>query len=1395
MKESIQKLVKLRFVRVTAGVLLLLAGAVGSSAYDQWGDNGSTAIGNGNSTSASDPNQPWNPYGDQNCQGSAGDPVDLFTGQINLAATDFSVVGRMPLGVTRVYRSGSTYQGMFGRGWNLVLNERILVLATNGNLLLRRNNSDRDEFVNVGNGTYIAPRGCYDTLSRSPDGSYLLRHKHGTQRFYNSDGCLTEIRDPNGNQLLFTYQPGGKQPINAVSDYSHYTNAILVARDYRMSRIEIAHSSMLSGRYIDFLYDGGGRVTNAVDFTGRAWSYEYDQGGRGLLLSVTTPTLPGFPNGQTTRYSYSATNQFRLQSITDPAGQTYLVNQYDSQGRIIKQLFGPTTNAFGYPSDTVRVFTNGNGYRIERTFDTNGNVLTLKQYTSGLRSSDPSFYLTQYTYNTNNTLAKAVFPASNVLAQTFDGLGNLLEARRKATDTTNFAQDIVTSSTYEPRFNRVKTAVDANGNTTTYVYDYEQSEIGTTNGHLIRIICPAVGGSNAVVSFAYDDYGQVAMETNAVGAVTKYEYDPPTGFFLRRIVAFGTSQSATNSFTYDPLGNALSSTDPSGNTTTFQYDNLNRVIQATNAAPFNYVARTYYSANGKISRIERQTGDVTHPWQTVSTAYDVLDRVTSVTNDMGNVVRFAYDANGNRVLAQDANGLARRYTFDERDLPWQTIDAQTNVTTSSYDLNGNLKIVSDAFTNVTRYVRDPFERAVTNIYPDLSAEVLTYDKAGNVLTRQTRAGQVFTNVYDSLQRLVYVAFPDGRTNAFQYDIGSRLLGLADENGVLGYSYDVLGRLLRATDATGRPVGYEYDRAGRRTKLVYPDASTVSYTYDNLNRPASLYYNTNNLVAQIGYDALGRRQQMTYGNGVSVRYGFDWANRLTNLIHTNPASQALLCQFNYSYSDSGSVLSRLSVGGPTPGTTAYSYDALYQVTNVTYPAGFPLGNAQYGYDKLGNRRTSGQNGSLQYLVNALNQYTNVSGAAYTYDANGNLRSDGARTLDYDVQNRLVHAVAGGVAATYTYDALGRRSAKTVQGQTLNFSYSGDDLIAEYDGNGNLVRKYIHGFSVDEPLALVVSNNTYFYHTDSGGTVVALSGSSGSIVEQYVPDAFGRVQQYVSSLGNRFLFAGREYDAETGLFYCRARHYDPVLGRFIQADPIRLLGGLNLYSYCDNNPLSFLDPLGLSKDGGFWNRFFGGLQALGGLAEAGAGFGFAAVTAETGIGAVAGVGVGLHGLDQFQAGLRKAFSGESTDTFTSTGLQEMGVPRGWANGIDAGISIVGTAGIGIAQQAATTLPSEVASTFSDAKYTSTVLEEPMTAYRYSGGVSAPEGRFLTTADTVSQIHSPVSASVALNLPAGATAETFNTFTIPAGTRIFTGGVAGGADTATQIFIRDPSILIRH
>src|SRR5690606_22112341 len=138
-------------------------------------------------------------------------------------------------------------QGMFGRGWNIEFNERLFVTGTNGNLVLRRNGTARDEYANTGNNTFVAVSGGFETITRNQDGTYTLRDRFGSRREYGADGALLQIADRHGNQLFLTYYEGGRLPINAISEHSHISNPILVARDYRLRRIETGYSNQLSG--------------------------------------------------------------------------------------------------------------------------------------------------------------------------------------------------------------------------------------------------------------------------------------------------------------------------------------------------------------------------------------------------------------------------------------------------------------------------------------------------------------------------------------------------------------------------------------------------------------------------------------------------------------------------------------------------------------------------------------------------------------------------------------------------------------------------------------------------------------------------------------------------------------------------------------------------------------------------------------------------------------------------------------------------------------------------------------------------------------------------------------------------------------------------------------------
>jgi RHS repeat-associated protein len=173
----------------------------------------------------------------------------------------------------------------------------------------------------------------------------------------------------------------------------------------------------------------------------------------------------------------------------------------------------------------------------------------------------------------------------------------------------------------------------------------------------------------------------------------------------------------------------------------------------------------------------------------------------------------------------------------------------------------------------------------------------------------------------------------------------------------------------------------------------------------------------------------------------------------------------------------------------------------------------------------------------------------------------------------------------------WDAAGRRVQKQYDNMTVTkYVYDGDHCIAEYDVSNNLRRKYIYGPSVDEPISMIESAGsyagTYYYHCDGLGSVVGLTNAGGNTVEVYEYDVYGRLGATDASHPNRILFTGREYDKETGLYYYRARYYNPQIGRFLQTDPIGYGGGLNLYRYCVNNPLGYSDPSGCANwIGGF------------------------------------------------------------------------------------------------------------------------------------------------------------------------------------------------------------------
>ncbi len=269
-------------------------------------------------------------------------------------------------------------------------------------------------------------------------------------------------------------------------------------------------------------------------------------------------------------------------------------------------------------------------------------------------------------------------------------------------------------------------------------------------------------------------------------------------------------------------------------------------------------------------------------------------------------------------------------------------------------------------------------------------------------------------------------------------------------------------------------------------------------------------------------------------------------------------------------------------------TSYGYDSIYQLLSATQGA---TTTESYAYDAVGNRTSS--LGVASYTTNSSNELTANSNASFTYDNNGNeltkVDSTGTTTYAWDFENRMTSVTLPGSGGTvsFKYDPFGRRIYKSSSAGTSIYAYDRSNIIEETDSSGAAVARYVQSGLIDEPLAMLRSSSTSYYEADGLGSVTSLSNAAGTLAQTYTFDSFGKQTASSGSLVNSFQYTARESDSETGLYFYRARYYDPQSGRFLREDPLRFgSGDPNFYSYVSQNPTNYTDPLGKTRIYGNW-----------------------------------------------------------------------------------------------------------------------------------------------------------------------------------------------------------------
>ena len=837
----------------------------------------------------------------------------------------------------------------------------------------------------------------------------------------------------------------------------------------------------------------------------------------------------------------------RLVTITDSSGVPYLY-EWNDRDRICG---GVDCNGhdYHYAYDTdgrvVRAWGAGGYLTSQIAYDRAGRVTSV---------ADGAGHTTAYHYNRFQQVVRIVDPLGGELLIDRDRYGHVLSSTDQLGNTAHAERDAAGLAVRITAPNGAETAIAYSG-----------------PGLPVRMVEP----NGAVWGFEYDRSGNLSRRVDPLGAATSYAYDERGA--LRAVT---DPLGATTVFEVDDAGLATRVVGPLGAVWQMQRDVFGRVVALTD--PAGAIQRSDFSPEGLLLGSQDAAGSV----------------------------RYSYDPGGNLVKRVDAAGAVTRFEYGPMGLRTASIDALGQRHRFAYDSELRLTGVTGPTGLEWTYAYDAAGRLIGE--RDFDGHELTYrlDAAGRLIERVNAAGEVTGLEYDAAGHLIR-RVAGGIEQRFAYDTTGQMVRAESPGAVLAFTRDLRGRPT-AESLNGRTLTRTYDPAGNQVRTTTPSGASTQWSFDAAGNATALA--TAGGVLEFERDILGRETARRLGPDVSIDRRYDPASRMTGLRVT--ACEQLLQERTYAYRADGTVE---QLTDRLRGTSRYTLDALGRATAMHTRQW----SATYAYDELGTlaaAATGTGTGADESGPRAIvgTQIRQDGRTGYTYDAEGRLTGKTRRTLSgralkwtytWDTLGHLIRAETPDRGTwAYSYDPLGRRSAKTLLDADDNaaastvFTYDGPRLVEEtavdprnaqtsvttwnYEPSSFVPAAQSRRLTRGEPSGAFIDEQFHAIVTDLVGTPTDLVTADGAVLPLAARDLWGRGRPRTGHDGPDpcpLRFPGQYADTETGLHYNLHRYYDPDLAAYLSPDPLGLPPSPNPRSYI-GNPLTESDPLGLNGESG-------------------------------------------------------------------------------------------------------------------------------------------------------------------------------------------------------------------